>query len=81
MTSSPHLIIRSSWQTVNIGDIAHTPGLLQLLEGEFPDYELTLWANPLDFGVRPLLEKLFPRVTIIEEGGSQCGLCRKHRTP
>jgi hypothetical protein len=74
MPSSPHLIIRSSWQTVNIGDIAHTPGLLQLLEGEFPDYQLTLWANPLDFGVRPLLEKLFPRVTIIEEGGSQSGM-------
>ncbi len=26
------ILLRSSWQTVNIGDIAHTPGMLALLE-------------------------------------------------
>ncbi len=25
------ILLRSSWQTVNIGDIAHTPGMLALL--------------------------------------------------
>ena len=26
------ILLRSSWQTVNIGDIAHTPGVLAILE-------------------------------------------------
>ncbi len=29
---NPRILLRSSWQTVNIGDIAHTPGVLALLE-------------------------------------------------
>ena len=37
------ILFRSSWQTVNIGDIAHTPGLLALLERHRPDAEVTLW--------------------------------------
>ncbi|NBS05543.1 MAG: polysaccharide pyruvyl transferase family protein, partial [Verrucomicrobia bacterium] len=28
---APRVVLRSSWQTVNIGDIAHTPGMLALL--------------------------------------------------
>ena len=31
------ILLRSSWQTVNIGDIAHTPGMLRLLEQHRPD--------------------------------------------
>ncbi|MEJ7592816.1 MAG: hypothetical protein WKF77_14810 [Planctomycetaceae bacterium] len=31
------ILLRSSWQTVNIGDIAHTPGMLALLEKHRPD--------------------------------------------
>jgi len=30
------LLLRSSWQTENIGDIAHTPGMLALLEKHSP---------------------------------------------
>ena len=30
--SKAPLLLRSSWQTVNIGDVAHTPGMLTLLE-------------------------------------------------
>ena len=29
----PRIVLRSSWQTVNIGDIGHTPGVLTLLDG------------------------------------------------
>ena len=39
------ILLRSSWQTVNIGDIAHTPGVLAILERYFPDAEITLWAS------------------------------------
>ena len=38
------LLLRSSWQTVNIGDIAHTPGVLHLLEEHLPGVEVRLSA-------------------------------------
>lgn len=61
------LLLRSSWQTVNIGDVAHTPGVLRLLEEHLPDIEVTLWASPLDDAVRGMLRTRFPRVRVIEQ--------------
>jgi polysaccharide pyruvyl transferase WcaK-like protein len=61
----PHrVLLRSSWQTVNIGDIAHTPGVLHLLEQHLPDAEITLWPSNLDNGVDGLLMKRFPKLKI-----------------
>ncbi|PHX95456.1 MAG: polysaccharide pyruvyl transferase, partial [Pedosphaera sp.] len=39
------LLLRSSWQTVNIGDIAHTPGVLALIERHLPGVEVRLWPS------------------------------------
>lgn len=61
------LLLRSSWQTVNIGDVAHTPGVLRLLEQHLPDVDVTLWASPLNEAVRGLLRTRFPRVRVIEQ--------------
>jgi hypothetical protein len=33
----PTILLVSGWQDVNIGDIAHTPGLLHVLETFLPD--------------------------------------------
>jgi hypothetical protein len=41
----PRILLRSSWQVVNIGDIAHTPGVLALIEKHLPDAEVRLWAS------------------------------------
>ena len=60
------LVLRSSWQTVNIGDIAHTPGVLRLLEEHLPDVEVTLWPSKVDNGVEELLRERFPKVRIIK---------------
>jgi polysaccharide pyruvyl transferase WcaK-like protein len=60
------VLLRSSWQTVNIGDIAHTPGVLKLLEQHCPDMEIGLWPSKLDNGVREMLAVRFPKVKIIE---------------
>ena len=49
------ILLRSSWQTVNIGDIAHTPGMLTLLEQHLPEAEITLWPNKLSPEVEKLL--------------------------
>jgi hypothetical protein len=61
-----HILLRSSWQTVNIGDIGHSPGVLALLEKHFPGATLTLWPDYVDRGVRPMLQRRFPALTIAE---------------
>lgn len=60
------ILLRSSWQTVNIGDIAHTPGVLKLLETYLPDTEIHLWYSKLDNGVDKLLMNRFPKLKIVK---------------
>lgn len=62
----PRILLRSSWQTVNIGDIAHTPGVLTLLERYLPDAEITLWPSRVDNGVDVILQKRFPHLKIAQ---------------
>jgi len=62
----PRVLLRSSWQSVNIGDIGHTPGALSLLEKHFPDAEITLWPGRLGHGSRELLTKAYPQLKIAE---------------
>ena len=62
----PRILVRSSWQTVNIGDIGHTPGLLRLLEDHLPEAEVRLWPSSVNAGVRELLQKRFPKLTLVE---------------
>jgi polysaccharide pyruvyl transferase WcaK-like protein len=66
-----HLLLRSSWQTVNIGDIAHTPGMLALLERHLPDTQVTLWPNQLSPKVEALLLKRFPRLQVASDTTAQ----------
>jgi len=63
-TSKPRILLRSSWQTENIGDIAHTPGLLSMLRKHLPEAEVTLWPSNVDNGVEQLLMAEFPELKI-----------------
>lgn len=63
---APRIILRSSWQTVNIGDIAHTPGVLALLEKHLPNVEVRLWPSKVDNGVDEMLMKRFPKLIILK---------------
>lgn len=65
-TRKPRVLLRSSWQTVNIGDIAHTPGVLALLEKHVPNAEVRLWPSKVDNGVAEVLKKRFPNVSIVQ---------------
>lgn len=67
----PQILLRSSWQTVNIGDIAHTPGVLRLLEQYLPEAEVTLWPSSVDNGVDQLLMARFPKLRIAQGSQSQ----------
>lgn len=63
----PRILLCSAWQVVNIGDIAHTPGALALLETHLPGAEVTLWLfNPLTPKARDLILRRFPRLEIVE---------------
>lgn len=61
----PKILLRSGWQTENIGDIAHTPGVLQLLKIHIPEADIVLWSNALDRGVREMLERHFPNLEFV----------------
>jgi polysaccharide pyruvyl transferase WcaK-like protein len=63
---APSILLRSSWQTVNIGDIGHTPGILRLLEQYLPDAKVTLWPGNIDGSVRQMLARHFPHVEMVD---------------
>ena len=60
------ILVRSGWQTVNIGDIGHTFGLLSIMEEFLPGIEPILWIKSYDRGVEPLLQKNFPKIKVIK---------------
>ena len=63
----PRILLRSSWQVVNIGDIAHTPGVLALLEKHVPQAEVVLWASTsLTVEVAAMLRRRFPSLQIVK---------------
>jgi hypothetical protein len=62
----PRVLLRSGWQTVNIGDIGHTPGALRLLYEYVPGVEVTLWPSSIDQGVDDLLKRRFPQLKIAQ---------------
>jgi hypothetical protein len=59
------VMLCSSWQTFNIGDIAHTPGVLTILEKQMPDADLILWPHDVGNGVKEILQKRFPKLWIV----------------
>ena len=64
---APRILLRSSWQVVNIGDIAHTPGVLALIEKYLPTAEVRLWASAdLTEEVMAMEHRRFPHLKIIK---------------
>ena len=63
----PRILLCSAWQVVNIGDVAHTPAMLTVLEKHFPEADVTLWPfKPLTPAVVALMTERFPRLQIVE---------------
>lgn len=63
---NPRILLRNSWAIVNIGDIAHTPGILALLEKYIPNAEVRLWPSTVANGVDEILLRRFPKLTILK---------------
>jgi len=60
------LLLQSAWDTINIGDIGHTPGTLRLLDEHLPDLKVVLWAARLEERITAMLMKRFPKLTIVQ---------------
>lgn len=65
---NPVILLVSGWQNVNIGDIAHTPGLLHVFEVFLPEARVILWKRTGGEEVKELLNRNFPKVRIIYGG-------------
>ncbi len=59
------ILIVSGWQDINIGDIAHTPGLLNILQTFLPGTKLILWKKSAGSEVEAWLSSNFPAVKIV----------------
>lgn len=64
--SPKRIVLQSAWDTVNIGDIGHTPGTLHILEQHLPQVQVTVWAMKLDDRVIDMLKRRFPKVTFLQ---------------
>jgi len=60
------IVLQSAWDTVNIGDIGHTPGTLRVIEQNLPEVQVVLWAMKIDQRVTAMLKSRFPKVTILQ---------------
>ncbi len=63
-----HILLRSGWQVENIGDIAHTPAMLALIEKYIPDTKVTFWPwyAYLPDNEVAMLKKRFPQLEIVQ---------------
>ena len=70
-----NIILRAAWQTVNIGDIAHSPAIIKILKDHLPPCNITLWASNMNRDVSDMLLTQFPDLKIIvgkiSDGDSQ----------
>jgi polysaccharide pyruvyl transferase WcaK-like protein len=62
------ILLRSAWDTVNIGDIAITPGTLRILEKHLPEARVVLWAAKMNERIETMLKRRFPGLEIITTG-------------
>lgn len=62
----PHILLRNGWQSINIGDIAHQMGMLELLEEHIPEAKISFWASNLEHGAKELVQKRFPKTIILD---------------
>lgn len=65
---SRNILLRSGWQVENIGDIAHTPAMLALIEKYIPNTKVTFWPwyDYLPDNEVAMLKKRFPALQIVQ---------------
>ena len=59
---SCNILIHSGWNRYNVGDVAHTPGLLRLLQTHVPEARVTVWMKSYPEWLGDYLAARFPDV-------------------
>src|SRR5690606_14569003 len=62
----PRILLRNAWQSMNIGDIAHYIGFLELMRRHGIDAGIDFWAGNLENGADELLARNFPEVRVLK---------------
>ena len=60
------ILLRSGWQNVNIGDVAHTPGAIRAIQMFAPEVEIALWPRFAEQPERDMFERHLPAVTVVD---------------
>lgn len=68
------ILLSSGWQTINIGDVGHTPGTLRYLREHIPEAKVTLWLSSYNDAILSMLKNRFPEVNIIEANATNAGV-------
>ena len=63
--AAPTILLVSGWQDMNIGDIAHTPGLLHVFATFLPEAKVILWKRRKGDEADAMLRQHFPSVPLI----------------
>jgi polysaccharide pyruvyl transferase WcaK-like protein len=58
----PRILLRNGWQSINIGDIAHYLGMLELFKAHGIDADVRFWSSNMENGAAELFQKEFPDV-------------------
>ena len=67
-----HTLLSNGWHCVNIGDIAHAPGMIRLIEQHLPGTTVTFWPQrELTPAVKQMLTTAFPTLTILSPGKAE----------
>ena len=63
-----NILLRSGWQVENIGDIAHTPAMLALIEKYIPAATVTFWPwyDYMPDNELQMLRKRFPQMKLVQ---------------
>ncbi|MBC7722352.1 MAG: polysaccharide pyruvyl transferase family protein [Pedobacter sp.] len=66
--SPRNILLRSGWQVENIGDIAHTPAMLALIEKYIPNAVVTFWSwyNFMADNEIQMLRNRFPKMKWVQ---------------
>jgi len=67
------VLVVAAWQTVNLGDVAHGPGVVRAIQRLYPTAEITLWALDIDNRERAMYADHLPGVTVVEGQLSRAG--------
>ena len=66
----PRVLLRNGWQSINIGDVAHYVGMMELFRKYGIEADVRLWTSNMENGADELFRKYFPEVPFFTGGSS-----------